>query len=378
MSITKITDTLQGKELKLAHLMLQARLPWVDRFSMVSYDPMTDLVSSCISSAAEGASLNRHQAPLARLPMLKELSVTGKCRIVDDATVITGSPGSEADLLEARSFRSSFTQPIYRVQQLAGFVFMDSLQPGAFRAQDEALLIQLGNAVAHLLLLKDAFPNGLTDALPSAMVLAQIPGVESHNHLRRMALYSRLIAEAVAQDNELDDEFVECVYRFAPLHDIGMAAIPGSLLRKAGRLDEAELSRIKKHPQMGALVMEHIAAQTGSASPQALRVMRNIVLSHHERGDGSGYPNGLRLEETPLEARIVAVADVYDALSTKRSYRDALPEQSIEHELLAESGRSRLDRACVAALLAARAQCREIKRQFPDTEEVLVQHAPAI
>ena len=107
MSITKITDTLQGKELKLAHLMLLARMPWVDRFSMVHYDPMTEVVSSSISSGSEGASINRREVPLARLPMLQNLGLTRGCRIVGDATVIGGSTGPEADLIESRSFRSS-------------------------------------------------------------------------------------------------------------------------------------------------------------------------------------------------------------------------------------------------------------------------------
>jgi len=371
-------DTLPAQELKLAHLMVQARLSQVDRLSLVGYDLETDRVGTFISSSAEGVTANRREAPLSRLPMLQQLGASGHCRIVEDVTGIGGSADGQDEAPRARRYRSSFTLPVYRGPWLAGFVILESLRPGTFRTQDEAMLTQLTGTVAQLLLLQDAFPNGLADAVQAALVLAHIPGVESQHHLRRIALYSRLMAQAVAADNGLDEEFVDCVYRFAPLHDIGMAAIPRSLLRKPGLLDPAELARIKQHAELGTLVMEHIAAQAGAASPLALRVMRNIVLSHHERGDGSGYPQGLAMAQTPLEARIVAVADVYDALSTSRPYRDVLPQEAIEQELLSEAHRGRLDAACVAALLAAQAQCREIQRRFPDTEDISAPHAPAL
>ncbi len=378
MSRSTNTDTLPAQELKLAHLMVQARLSQVDRLSMVSYEVETDRVSSFISSSAEGVTANRQEAPLSRLPTLQQLGATGHCRIVEDVTGISGSAATPDDWPRSGRYRSSFTLPVYRGPWLAGFVFLESLQPGTFRHQDEAMLTQLAGTVAQLLLLPDAFPGGLADAVQAAMVLAHIPGVESPNHLRRIALYSRLMAQAVAPGNDLDEAFVDCVHRFAPLHDIGMAAIPHSLLRKPGRLDPGELARIKQHAELGALVMEHIAAQAGATAPMALRVMRNIVIAHHERGDGSGYPKGLLMAQTPLEARIVAVADVYDALSTSRPYRDVLSEQAIEQELLAEAHRGRLDHACVTALLAAQPQCREIQRRFPDTEDISAPHAPAL
>lgn len=378
MSSSHPNDSLAGQELKLAHLMVQARLPQVDRLAMVAYDAQTGLVSNFTSSTADGVSINRHEAPLSQLPTLQQLAGTGRCRIVEDVAEVAGSATPQADWLKSRAYRSSFTLPVYRGQALAAFMILESLRPGVFRQQDEGLLSQFAGTVAQLLLLPDAFPNGLADAVQAATLLAHIPGVESRNHLRRVALYSRLMAEAVAPQNGLDEEFVEWVYRFAPLHDIGMAAIPGNLLHKPGRYDPSELARIKQHVELGALVMGHIAAHAGAAPGPALRVMRNIVIGHHERGDGSGYPNGLHLAQIPLEARIMAVADVYDALTTSRRYRDALPEQSIEHELRTESNRGRLDPACVTALLVAQAQCREIRRRFPDNEDISAPHAPAM
>lgn len=378
MSNSPSTDLQPGQALKLAHQMVQARLPQADRLAMVSYDAQTDQVSTFISSTAEGLTVNRREAPLARLPNLQQLAATGRCRIVEDLAEAAGPAAAQANGSRARGYRSSFTQPVYRGQVLAGFVFLESHQPGAFRAQDESELSLFVGTIAQLLLLPDAFPHGLADAVQAALVLAHIPGVESRNHLRRIAQYSRLMAQAIAPQNGLDEEFIDCVTRFAPLHDIGMAAIAGDLLRKPGRLDSAEIALIKQHVELGAVVMGHVAAQAGEASELALRVMRNIVLGHHERGDGSGYPFGLVMAQTPLEARIVAVADVYDALSTTRPYRDALSPQAIEQELMAEAHRERLDRACVTALLAAQGQCREIQRRYPDTEDISAPHAPAM
>jgi len=378
MSRPHTPDTLAGQGFKLALLMVQARLPQVDRLAMVSYDAATDLVSTFTSSSAEGVSVKRHEVPLSQLPTLQQVATTGRCRIVEDVAEASAASTPQGDWLKARACRSSFTLPVFRGRELAGFVFLESLRPAAFRPEDEGVLSQFAGTVAQLLLLSDAFPNGLSDAVQMATVLAHIPGVESRNHLRRVALYSRLMAQAVAPQNGLDEDFIDCVYRFAPLHDIGMAAIPGSLLRKPGRFDANDLARIKQHVELGALVMTRIAAQAGASTELALQVMRNIALCHHERGDGSGYPRGLLMAQTPIEARIVAVADVYDALSTVRPYRDVLPQQAIEKELLTESSRGRLDHACVAALLAAQSQCRDIQRRFPDTEDVSPVHAPAM
>lgn len=127
------------------------------------------------------------------------------------------------------------------------------------------------------------------------------------------------------------------------MHDIGKLGIPESVLAKHSSLDESEWILMRAHPEMGLNLLD----RAGQSSREVL-----AVLYHHERLDGSGYPYGLKAEAIPLEARIVAVADTYDALTSDRPYRQACPQSEARRVLIEEAG-SRLDRNAVSALLRA-------------------------
>jgi HD-GYP domain-containing protein (c-di-GMP phosphodiesterase class II) len=137
----------------------------------------------------------------------------------------------------------------------------------------------------------------------------------THGHSERVAYISRWIAERLSRHEPLDEEQIHKVYLAGLLHDIGKIGIEEAVLRKNGKLTEQEFDRIKKHPSIGAGILREI------------RQMREIVpgvLCHHERIDGKGYPNGLMGEEIPLTGKIVGLADSFDAMTSKRTYRDAL------------------------------------------------------
>jgi HD-GYP domain-containing protein (c-di-GMP phosphodiesterase class II) len=124
------------------------------------------------------------------------------------------------------------------------------------------------------------------------------------------------------------------------LHDIGKLGIPDAVLHKAGPLDDEELTEIRRHPELGASILEHAN----------LRDIATWVLAHHERVDGHGYPSGLRGEEIPLEARVLAVADAYEAMTADRPYRSALPRGEALDELRRGAG-EQFDGAVVRAFL---------------------------
>jgi HD-GYP domain-containing protein (c-di-GMP phosphodiesterase class II) len=164
----------------------------------------------------------------------------------------------------------------------------------------------------------------------------------------------------------LSDEFVEYLFLFAPLHDIGKVGIPDRILLKPGRLDGEEWVVMQTHVKIGLDLVDHIVSDLGLSSDPAAQVMRDVVGGHHERGDGSGYPLGLRLEDIPMAARIVAVADVYDALSTQRPYKVAWPEAECLAQLRREASERRLDSACVEALASADLERAEIRERLAD------------
>lgn len=162
---------------------------------------------------------------------------------------------------------------------------------------------------------------------------------ETGEHTSRVAKVSRLIAEALG----LPPTACRTVYLAAPLHDIGKVAIPDAILLKPGRLDPEEVAVMRRHVPFG----EDILAE---GSSDLIRVAARITAGHHERWDGGGYPRQLRGDQIALEARIVAVADVFDALCTERPYKKAWNLEDARREIERLSG-EHFDPACVAAFV---------------------------
>lgn len=146
------------------------------------------------------------------------------------------------------------------------------------------------------------------------------------NHIKRVAEYSELIAREAG----LDAELVKDIKIYAPLHDIGKVGVSDAILKKPGKFTPEEFNEMKKHVQIGYNMIKE--------SPLS-QVAKNIIRHHHEKYDGSGYLEGLVGEAIPIEARIVAIADVFDALSTKRIYKEAFPMEEVEAIMMEGRGK---------------------------------------
>jgi putative two-component system response regulator len=189
------------------------------------------------------------------------------------------------------------------------------------------------------------------DALIFALArLAESRDPEAGQHLERVRAYCHLLADDLRKNGvypeEVDAEFVRLMWLTSPLHDIGKVGIPDGVLLKPGRLSEDEFATMRTHTTLGAETI----AEALRTCPDAryLRVAMELVLSHHERWDGQGYPNRLALEKIPLAARIMAVADVYDALTSKRVYKNAL-SHTIAVSIIIEGSGSHFDPTLVQA-----------------------------
>jgi len=177
---------------------------------------------------------------------------------------------------------------------------------------------------------------------------------ETGYHLIRMSRYSRLIANALG----LGHDEAETVELAAPLHDIGKIGIPDGILLKPAKLDDGEWEVMRRHPVIGHEILK------GSAS-KYVRMGALIALGHHEKYDGSGYPNGLVGDHIPLCARIVAIADVYDALTSMRPYKSAWTSERAYEYVAAQAGRH-FDPRLVDAFAAARKQVVQIQNEWRD------------
>jgi response regulator RpfG family c-di-GMP phosphodiesterase len=190
---------------------------------------------------------------------------------------------------------------------------------------------------------------------------AELRDHETGAHIERTAQYVKLIAEWLAEMPELQSyltpEYIFDLVKAAPLHDIGKVGIPDSILLKPGRLTPDEFEVIKKHCEYGAQVLE--IADEKLTFQSFLKIAIQIVLAHHEKWDGTGYPKGLKGEEIPLSARIMALADVYDALRSCRCYKPCLPHEDAVKIILAARGQQ-FDPAVVDAFLGVEGQFEKV------------------
>jgi response regulator RpfG family c-di-GMP phosphodiesterase len=190
-------------------------------------------------------------------------------------------------------------------------------------------------------------------AIISLSALAESRDNETGAHILRTQEYVRALAQYLSQFEQhqtlLTDSYIELLYKSAPLHDVGKVGIPDQILLKPGKLTDDEFEIMKGHPEIGAKALSMAEQQLGSNS--FLQLAKEISLTHHEKWDGNGYPNGLKGEEIPLSGRLMALADVYDALISERVYKKAFSHDKAKSIILEGNGQH-FDPQIVDAFLA--------------------------
>lgn len=216
-------------------------------------------------------------------------------------------------------------------------------------------------------------------SLAALASLAEIRDTETGHHILRTQSFVELLAHHLADHPDyrdaLADGRLEMIVRSAPLHDIGKVGIPDSILLKPGRLTPEEFEHMKKHPVIGADAITRAMAQaarsrngTEPLPDGAFAFMETaceIALGHHEKWDGSGYPSGLKAEQIPVSARLMALADVFDALSSRRVYKEPMGIEEVTRIIVAERGRH-FDPVIVDAFVALRPAFAEVAQRFAD------------
>ena len=358
-------------EHKLAaiHAALRAELPFIDRIAVASYDPAADLLKTFLASPREDNQLVRYEARLADSPTLAEIARTHRPRVVNDLELFRHGRQPHTRMIAAQGHRSSYTTPMLLEGAFWGLVFFNSRTAGALTEPVLRRLDGYAHLIAALVIAERLSVRILAAAVKTAHDMVHYRDLETGAHIERMARFARLIAQQLAASGvvKLDDAAVERIFEFAPLHDIGKIALPDRILLKPGRLTPEERAQMKQHTVRGLEMIDAIARNFGLEHLAGLDVLRHIAESHHEALDGSGYPHGLKDDEIPLEARIVAVADVFDALTSGRPYKAAWPNEEA-FAWLRRLARSRFDQQCVEALAANAAKVAEIQSQFRDAE----------
>lgn len=199
--------------------------------------------------------------------------------------------------------------------------------------------------------------------------LAEARDNETGNHIRRTQNYIKVLAERLRTHrrfaHELNEETIQLMFKSAPLHDVGKVAVPDAILLKPGKLTAEEWTVMKRHCEYGRDAIAQAESELGEASGSFLRYAREIAYCHHEKWDGSGYPQGLSGDEIPISARLMAVADVYDALISKRVYKPAYPHEQAVEMISTERGRH-FDPDVVDALQDVAGRFYDIAQSFKD------------
>lgn len=204
------------------------------------------------------------------------------------------------------------------------------------------------------------------DAIVYSMgAMAEARDNETGNHLLRTREYVGLLARKLSQisrySNQLSERLINVMERAAPLHDIGKIAVPEYILNKKTELIDEERRIMDRHPEYGKATIEEAESRIGSTP--FIKIAKEIAYSHHEKWDGSGYPQGLQGEQIPLSARLMAVADVYDALVSSRSYKEALSHET-STSMIIEGRGSHFDPEVIDAFIGVEDSFREITQRY--------------
>ncbi|OOZ41273.1 hypothetical protein BOW53_04655 [Solemya pervernicosa gill symbiont] len=357
-----------GEKVVQLHGGLRDAWPHLCRIAVAIYDDKTDLLKTFVNSTDSVDPLSRYSMKLSEVPSLKQLADTRERRVVEDLEVFASSKSKHSQWLLKSGFRSSYTVPLFSHEQLLGFLFFDADKPNYFADLIINSLAIYSELIGAILINEFAPIHTLRGAINTAKHLTHHRDEETAAHIQRMSHYSHLIAQKLAEPLGLSDEFAELVLQYAPLHDIGKIGVSDSVLLKPDKLTADEFEQVKEHVIKGRGIIDSIISEFDLGHLEHLDIARNIIACHHEKYDGSGYPAGLVGEDIPIEGRIVAVADVLDALTTERPYKKAWAYETAVDYIAEQSGRQ-FDPQCAEVVKQHAGEFKMICHRFRDNGE---------
>lgn len=238
---------------------------------------------------------------------------------------------------------------------------------GQFTKDDEQVLVifaeQAATAVENARLYDDV-RSAAKDTILRLASAAEYKDKDTRNHLERMSQYAVILAEEMGMPHH----WVQNIALASPMHDIGKLGVPDAILKKPGKLDMPEWDEIKKHPLYGAEILRN-------SDNELIRMSERVALTHHEKWDGTGYPKGLKGEQIPMEGRIVALADVFDALTSRRCYKPAFSLKDTL-DIIRKGAGAHFDPSCVDAFFRAMPKITHVMETFEDRPEDIPTESP--
>lgn len=352
------------EKLVAAHKSMNVVYPFVARIAVTLYDPETTVLKTYLNSSDDGNPLGHYQTLIDDAPSLKKLLNEGRPRVINN--MLTFDDGSEHTVrIGRKGYAASYTLPMFNDGVFFGFIFFNSTEKDVFIEHVLSQIDVYGHMISLMIINEFSAVNVLTAAIKTTGHITHCRDPETGSHLDRMSRYSLIIANAIAEKYDLDDEYIEHIFMFSPLHDIGKIAIPDYVLLNPQRLNKPEMEVMKTHSRKGREMIDDLIKNFGLQTIEHVEILRNIAEYHHEAVNGTGYPDGKMRDEIPLEARIVAVADVFDALTSRRPYKEAWSNELAITKLQQLAG-EKLDKDCVDALLDNMDEVVKIQKQFAE------------
>ena len=351
------------EKLITTHKSVSELFPFIVRIAVAIYDPETSMLKTYLHSSGDDTPLDNYQALLDDAPSLKEILNKGLPRVTNNLLTFEDGEHEHTKRIGRQGYAASYTLPMFNNGEFFGFLFYNSDKRDVFTENVLRQIDVYSHMISLMVINELTSIHTLTAVVKTTGNITHSRDPETGSHLDRMSRYSRLIATELASKYNLDDDYIEHIFMFSPLHDIGKIAIPDNILLKPSKLDDKEFSIMKTHANKGREMIDDFLENFGLKNIEHVDMLRNIAEFHHETMNGSGYPLGMKGDQIPIEARIVAVADIFDALTSSRPYKEAWDNNKAIEALIELAG-ERLDQDCVNALISNIDQIKEIQKQF--------------
>jgi len=354
-------------EQKVGMLLTQLRMrfPTIERIAVALYEQKTDWLKTYLASGEGENPLQHYSTKLSEAPSLQAILMKGRPRVVNDLGVFDQGKHKHTQAIRAQGYGSSYTMPMYVSGIFFGFLFFNSRSKDVFTEDVLHHLDMVGHLVSLVVINEVASIHTLQASLKTAVTMVYHRDVDTGSHLDRMSNFAWLIAREMAPRYRFTDEHIEHIFFFAPLHDMGKIGIPDAILKKQDKLTDSEFEDMKQHTTKGLEIIDVMLRNYGLEGLHHVDMLRNIALYHHEAINGRGYPKGLKGDEIPIEARIVSVADIFDALTSKRPYKKAWTNDEAFATLQKMAG-TQVDQDCVEALIKCRGEIEQIQAKLKE------------
>ena len=353
-------------KLVATHKSVSEVFPFIVRIAVAIYDPKTSVLKTYLHSSAEDHPFEHFQALMDDAPSLKLILDKGLPRVVNNFLTFEKGRHEHTKRLGRQGFAASYTLPMYNNGVFIGFIFFNSDKEDVFSEEVLREIDLYGHIISLMVINELSSIHTLTAVVKTTGSITHVRDPETGSHLDRMSRYSRIIAVALADKYKLNDAYIEHIFMFSPLHDIGKIGIPDNILLKPDSLNESERLIMRTHARKGREMIDELLENFGLENIEYMDMLRNIAEFHHEAVNGCGYPSGIKGNDIPIEARIVAVADVFDALTSERAYKKAWKNDAAIQTLKKLAGET-LDIDCVDALISNMEKVEKIQEKFNES-----------